>query len=98
MRSGEAHCEQEQADEVRRGPLRAELAEDVRRGEEEGGGRRRGGRRHHFLKSNNLHLAGGDLLGFVLMAIEVVKEGVEERFAREGRSGQAQVERGQEAS
>ena len=57
-----------------------------------------GGRRHHFLKSNNLHLAGGELLGFVLMAIEVVKEGVEERFAREGRSGQAQVERGQEAS
>ena len=53
MRSGEAHCDQELADEVRRGRRRKK--------EEEEGRRKKEGRRSATnIKSNNPHLAGGE--------------------------------------
>ena len=59
MRSGEAHCDQELADEVRRGEGRRKEKEGEgrRRKEKEGEGRRS---RASDIKSNNSHLAGGE--------------------------------------
>ena len=63
MRSGEDHCDQELADEVWRGPLRSRAgrrgpARRRTRKEQEGG---RGRMRATDIKSNNPHLAGGEL-------------------------------------
>ena len=59
MRSGEAPCDQELADEIRRGRRRKkEEEEGRRRREKEEGGRRRS--RASDIKSNNRHLAGGE--------------------------------------
>ena len=74
-RSGEAHCDQELAEEVRRGPLRSRAGRggparptaikswQMRSGEgeeEEGRKEGRGGGGQADIKSNNPHLAGGE--------------------------------------
>ena len=60
LRSGEAHCDQELAEEVGRRPLRSRAGRwgPARKKEEEG--RRRRSRATN-IKSNNPHLAGGEL-------------------------------------
>ena len=57
MRSGEDHCHQELADEVRRGRRKKEEEEGGGRGKKEGKRRSRASN----IKSNNPHLAGGEL-------------------------------------
>ena len=73
MTSGEAPCDQELADDVQRGPLRSRPGRwsparptaikswQMRSGEEEEGGGRRRRSRASDIKSNNPHLAGGEL-------------------------------------
>ena len=68
MKSGEAHCDQELADEIRPGGGRTRKDEEGQDGEEggrrkeEGRGRRTSSRsRASDIKSNNPHLAGGEL-------------------------------------
>ena len=58
LKSGEDHCYQELADEIRRGSLRSRAGRwgPARKDEEEGGRRRS---RASDIKSNNPHLAGG---------------------------------------
>ena len=70
MRSGEAHCDQELADEIRRGPLQSRAGSggparptaikswQMRSGEEEDEEEKEGGRRRATdIKSNKPHLA-----------------------------------------
>ena len=102
-RSGEAHCDQELADEVQRGPLRSRAGRwglarttaikswQMRSGEEEGEGgeRRRRRRRATNRKSNNPHLAGGEKLTVHHSSSSISSPGVRNGSARnvEVRSG-----------